>query len=222
MNNLGMSPVPGETDERRALRADVFGTLATYGKDPALLGKSRELVDAYMKDPSSVDSSLSGVAINVAARNGDAALYDKYIEHVKSAKTPDEFYAYLGALNFFSNPALTKRTFNLYLGPEIRNQDLYTLAGSFANEATQQAAWDLFKTRFNDIVGKIDASLGGGLAQVAGAFCDAKLRDDAQEFFRVANLPGTARILQNAKDQVNDCIELRALQQANLSAYLKK
>jgi hypothetical protein len=29
-------------------------------------------------------------------------------------------------------------------------------------------------------------------------------------------------LLQNAKDQVNDCIELRTLQQANLSVYLKK
>jgi aminopeptidase N len=222
MSDLGTSPAPGETDERRALRADVFGTLATYGNDPATIAKSREIVNAYMKDPASVDSSLSGAALAVAARNGDAALYGKYVEHMKSAKTPDEYYAYLGALNFFPDPALTKRTFDLYLGPEIKNQDLYTLSGTVSNEETQQVAWDLTKSRFQEILTKVDASLGGGLAQLAGSFCDAKLRDDAQQFFAAQNLPGATRLLQNAKDQVNDCIELRALQQANLSTYLKK
>jgi hypothetical protein len=53
-------------------------------------------------------------------------------------------------------------------------------------------------------------------------FCDAKLRDDSQQFFAAQNLPGTQRILQNAKESVNACIELRGLQQANLSAYLHK
>jgi hypothetical protein len=151
-----------------------------------------------MKDHASVDSSLSGAPLSVAALNGEAAL------------------------NFFPDPALTKRTFDLYLGPEIKSQDLYTLGGTVVNEETQAAAWALTKSRFPEILAKVDASLGGGLAQLAGSFCDAKLRDDAQEFFAAQNLPGAARLLQNAKDQVNDCIELRALQQANLSVYLKK
>jgi hypothetical protein len=56
---------------------------------------------------------------------------------------------------------------------------------------------------------------------VAGVFCDAKLRDDAQQFFAAQKLPGTERLLANAKDQVNACIELRSFQRANLSAYLK-
>ena len=43
-----------------------------------------------------------------------------------------------------------------------------------------------------------------------------------QQFLAAQNLPGTARVLKNAKDQVNACIELRTLQQANLSVYLKK
>ena len=222
MSELGTTPVAGESDERRAFRADVFGTLATYGKDPALIAKSREMAAAYIKDPSSVDSSLSGVSIGIAARNGDAALYNQYLEHMKTAKTPDEYYSYLGSLALFPDPALTKRTFDLFLGPEVRNQDIFFVAGALDNEATQQAAWELFKNRFKDLLAKVGASLGGGLAQAAGVFCDAKLRDDAQQFFAAQNLPGTARVLKNAKDQVNACIELRTLQQANLSVYLKK
>ena len=69
---------------------------------------------------------------------------------------------------------------------------------------------------------KAGESLSGGFATLAGSFCDEKLRDDSQDFFTAQNLPGSERVLQNAKDGVNACIELRSLQQANLSAYLRK
>jgi hypothetical protein len=69
---------------------------------------------------------------------------------------------------------------------------------------------------------KSDASLSAGLASFAGYFCDEKLRDDAQNVFASQNLAGNELVLQNAKDSVNACIGLRSLQQANLSAYLKK
>ncbi|MGA8101198.1 MAG: hypothetical protein WB869_03530, partial [Candidatus Acidiferrales bacterium] len=63
---------------------------------------------------------------------------------------------------------------------------------------------------------------GGELGNVSGVFCDAKLRDDSQNFFAEQKLPGTQRLLENTKDTVNACIELRDLQQKNLSAYLAK
>jgi aminopeptidase N len=221
-NDLGSTPTPGESDERRALRSDVFGTLAGYGRDPELIGKSRALADQYMKDPASVESALAGNALAVAAQNGDEALYDKYMEHMKTAKTPEEYYAYMGSLGIFPQPGLAKRTFDFALSPAVKNQDLGVLFGPLTNYETQSVAWDLFKTDFKAIMAKLDASLGGGIAQVSGVFCDAKLRDDSQQFFAAQNLPGSERLLQNGKDNVDACIELRALQQPNLSAFLKK
>ena len=95
------------------------------------------------------------------------------------------------------------------------------LSGPLTNYAVQPAAWELFKTNFKRILAKAGPALGGSFAQMAGVFCDAPLRDDAQRFFTSQNLPDTGRALQNARDTVNACIELRSLQQANLSAYLK-
>jgi aminopeptidase N/puromycin-sensitive aminopeptidase len=220
-NDLGDKPVPGESDERRALRSDVFGTLATYGRDPELLAKSRSLVDAYMKDPASVESALAANALGIAALDGDAALYDKYIEHLKTAKTPEEYYNYLGVLGQFPDPALVKRTFEFALSPAVKNQDLFIVFGPITNPETQAAGWELFKSNFKAIMAKADASLGAGFAQAARVFCDAKLRDDSQEFFKAQNIPGSQRILNNAKDTVNACIATRSFQQANLTAFLK-
>jgi aminopeptidase N/puromycin-sensitive aminopeptidase len=221
-NDLGETPVPGEPDEKRALRSDVFGTLATYGRDPQLLQRSRALVETYMRDPNSIDGALAGNALAVSALEGNADLYDKYLDHLKTAKTPEEYYNYFGALGKFSGPELAKRTFDFALSPDVKNQDLYLMAGPLTNPDTQAAAWELLKANYDAIMAKAGPALGTGIVGVAGAFCDEKLRDDAQDFFAKQNLPGTERVLQNAKDRVNACIALRSLQQANLSAYLKK
>ena len=92
---LGETPTPDESDDRRALRSDVFATLAIYGRDPQLLARSRILVEQYMRDPNSVEAALAGNALVVSALDGNAELYDRYLEHMKTAKTPEEYYNYL-------------------------------------------------------------------------------------------------------------------------------
>jgi hypothetical protein len=219
---LGATPAPGESDDRRALRSDVFATLALYGRDPQLMATSRALVEQYMKDPNSVEAALAGNALSVSALQGDSELYEKYLEHMKSAKTPEEYYNYFSALGQFPSTALAKRTFEFVLSPEVKNQDLFYVVNLLANVDTQSASWELFKSHFSALKEKAGESLSGGFPTIAGFFCDSKLRDDSQDFFASQNLPGSERTLQNAKDTVNACIELRSLQQSNLSSYLKK
>ena len=79
--SLGPAPAAGENGERAALRADVLNMLTAYGNDPTLLAKSRATAEAYMKDPTSVDTQLARTALDLMAESGDAALYDRYLEH---------------------------------------------------------------------------------------------------------------------------------------------
>src|SRR5579864_3678630 len=221
---LGM-PDPNDTAEFAALRTDILNMLTAYGNDPALIARAFDTVDAYMKDPASVDAERAQNALRIIARKGDAALYDRYMEHLKSAKTPEEYYSYFYALPSFHDPALTKRTFEFALSPAVRNQDLNLIGALFNSEAAQPAAWELLKLHFKELQAKAGADIGGGgggFVGIAGVFCDAKMRDESQEFFAAQHIPGTERPLQNARDRVNSCIALRSLQQANLSAYLNK
>jgi len=220
--DLGETPVAGEPAVRQALRADLFEVLAGQGRDPELVAKASRVVEQYMKAPDSVDTALAKSSLLVAARNGDALLYDKYVQHLKTARTPEEYYAYLVALGGFPDKELTKRTFALVLSDEVKSQDMFALFFPLANYETQPVAWELFKSDFPSILKKLDASSQVGFAQIAGVFCDAKLRDDSQKFFAEQKLPGTERILENQKDTVNACIQVRELQQKNLSAYLEK
>lgn len=221
-NDLGETPVPGEPDDKRVLRGDVFWYLATFGRDPQLLEKSRSLADQYMRDPSSLDASLAGSALATSALVGNADLYDRYMQHLKTAKTPEEYYNYFFPLQIFPSADLTKRTFDFLLSPDAKSQDVGFIGPALRVPDTQAAAWELLKANYDAFIAKGGHELVGGLAGFAGFFCDEKLRDDSQAFFASKNIPGSERPLQNAKDQVNACIQVRSLQQANLSAYLKK
>jgi aminopeptidase N len=219
---LGDTAVAGEAPERQALRADLFSVLANYGRDPELIERARSAVAQYMRAPESVDASFAGRALTVAAMNGDSALYDQYVAHLKTAKSPEEYGFYLRSLGAFPDKALTRRTFDLILGPEVKSQDLMVLFYPLVNYETQLAAWSLFKSDFPSIMQKIGPADAPIFAEVAGVFCDAGLRDDSQKFFAEQRLPGTERILKNQMDEVNACIQVRDLQQKNLSAYLLK
>jgi hypothetical protein len=158
----------------------------------------------------------------LTAASGDAALYDQYLGHLHSAKTPQEYNLYLGALGLFPDPALTKRTFDLILGPDVKNQELYYLFAPLTNYSTQSTAWELFKSDYAAVLKKADGGMEGALPQVASIFCDAKLSEDAQQFFAEKHIAGSERTLRNAQDRVNACIQVRELQQQNLSEYLKR
>jgi aminopeptidase N len=175
-----------------------------------------------MSSPDSVNSELASKALVVAAQNGNASLYEQYVQHMKAAKTPEEYYNYLFALGVFPEPELAKKTFDLMLSDQVKNQDLFALGIVMQNYETQAAAWQLFKEDFPAILKKMDPSTAVGLAQVTSVFCDAKLRDDSQKFFAEQKMPGTERILQNGKERVNACIELRTMQAQNLAEYLGK
>ena len=68
------------------MRAHLFGLLGYYGKDPPILAEARQLAEKYLADPASVDPNLGQTALAIAARNGNAALFDK-LQHVSETST---------------------------------------------------------------------------------------------------------------------------------------
>src|SRR5678815_334270 len=94
-DELGDQPSLGEPDDRRILRASVLHMLASFGRDPQTLSSLRTVVDAYMKAPDSIDAALAENALTISAQQGDPPLYDQYLLHLKTAKTPEEYGLYL-------------------------------------------------------------------------------------------------------------------------------
>ncbi len=78
LQQLGYNGRPSDTPEDKQKRAVLFEGLGNDANDPEVIQQARTMVQQYMKDPSSVDPTLAGAVIAVAARHGDAELYNQF------------------------------------------------------------------------------------------------------------------------------------------------
>ncbi len=84
-------PPPSDSDSPNTseMRAHLFGILGYYAKDPAILAQAHEITEKYLADPASVDATLGQTALAIAARNGDAALFDQLQKVAETSTNPE-------------------------------------------------------------------------------------------------------------------------------------
>ena len=224
LQRLGYSGRPDDTPEEKQKRALLFEGLGNIANDPDVIQQAHLLVQQYMKEPGSVDGTLAGAVIAVAARHGDAQLYNQFKAQMQKAKSPQELYRYFYALAEFPQPELTKQTLDSILTPAVRGQDLYLLLPMLANPASQDATWDFMRTHFDQLQAKTGGGLGGVGIFLYGAqiFCDSRKATEVKQFFEQHPFPGTERSQREAIEAIDSCVELRNQQQAKLSAWLKQ
>jgi aminopeptidase N len=196
--------------------------LGYTARDPEVEAVARKLTEQAMQDPSSVDHELLSVALSVAARDGDAALYDQVIAKLKTAKTPEEQYVYQAILTRFSDPKLLERTLDSAISPDVRSQDApYVISGVMQNPAGTRLAWDFARAHWNDVANLGGAFGGGVIVRATGSFCDASMRDEVKEFFVTHQSPAYERGLKQSLERINYCVDLKAQQGTQLASWLQ-
>jgi len=220
---LGLAAAEGDSDERRQLRAVVVSALGRTGQDPTVIQQSREALDRALAGGPSLDPTLAEAIVAVAARHGDAKLYDALLAAAERAASPDEHYRYLFAVTDFQDAALIDRGLQFALSPKLRRQDtaLY-LAQYMSNPVGRPKAWAFIKEHWTALQPKVFVSGGDTyLVNSLSAFCAAGARDDIQAFFTAHRLPTASRTLQQTIERINNCIGVREKQAPALAAWLK-
>jgi aminopeptidase N len=223
MQQAGWSPTAGESEDVRALRGTVAASLGATARDPEASANARTFVVQELEQPGTVDPTLLNVAVTVAAKSGDAALYEKYLARTKAATDPEEHYRYMYALASFNDPAIVRRTLDYILSPEVRNQDAsFFLVQLFANRDAAPLAWEFVRARWDDLQKKIGQVFGTPfLIRSLGEFCDARRLTEVEQFFTAHKVPDAARTLQQALERISDCSRLAAAQSGKLTEWLK-
>jgi len=214
---------PSESDSptTRELRSQLFGVLGYYGKDPAVLAQARQIVEKDLDDPGSVDPTLGQTALYIAARNGDAKLFDRLQKAAETATNPNFQGTALRLLAQFQDPALVERALNYAVSGKVRNQDVaIQLATALQSGETRDQAWKFIQTNWDKVQPQLTTEMGGYLVNATGSFCSAADRDDVKQFFSAHNVAATAQTLKHAIERIDGCIELRALQEPNLKQWL--
>lgn len=208
-------------DQDRELYAIVFGLLGDKGQDPEVLKQARQITQQYMNDPKSVDSNLAGQALQLAAMHGDAALFDQFVQKLKSTTIPEEHNRYLYALTSFSDPALIRRALELGISGQIRTQDsAFFISAIMQDEAGQKIAWDFVRNHWNKVIGQTTTGTGPAIIYGVQNFCDADTAAQIRQFFTLNRITAADRVLKQTLERINDCADFKRLQQTNLSSWI--
>ena len=220
LERLG-EPAADDSPEKRELRATLFGAVGNIGKDPEVIAQAKDLAVKYLADPASVDGTLAQTAMGIAAINGDSDFYDRLQKVAETSTNPEIQEGSLRLLAEFKDASLEKRSLDYTVSGKVRNQDsvielLIMLQGS----DTRDLAWQYIQQNWPKVQAQLTTSMGGYLVSGTGSFCSAEKRDEVVSFFATHKVPASERALTRAKDQINDCIELRSLQEPNLKEWI--
>lgn len=219
---LGWQPLPGESDDHKALRSHVLSALGNTGRDPQVLAEAARLAQLELKKPGTVDATIAGTVFALAALNGDASLYNQIMDRMKNASSPEEYSMLMGTLSRFSDPALLQRTLQFSLTPEVRAHDVHVLiTGVMENPFGRQIAWNFVREHWAEIEKAQGTFTSETLVESMGSFCDARLHDEVKDFFSRNPVPAADRALRLALERVNYCTDLKSQQAIRLSSWLE-
>jgi aminopeptidase N len=167
------------------------------------------------------DFELGQKALEVAAVNGDAAFFDQLQKIFETAHDPQLEETALHLLGKFTQPSLQRRALALAVSGKVRNQDSAILLSNMLRDPnTQDIAWQFVQENWPQVQAQITTLMGGRIVGGTGSFCSAEKRDAVMSFFTTHKVHAAARSLLHARDQINDCIDLRSLQGPSLRAWV--
>jgi aminopeptidase N len=216
-------PPPSDADSPniRELRASLFGLLGNDGKDPAVQAQARRITEKYLADPTSIDATLGQTAVGIAARSGDAALFDQLQKIAETSTNPEFQDGALRLLARFEDPALVQRSLDYAASSKVRNQDaLIQFAIDLQGDATRDLTWNYVKSHWDTLKTLLTPELGSILVESTSAFCSGDARDDVKAFFAEHKVPSSDKALQHSIERIDGCIEFRRLQEANLDKWI--
>ncbi len=222
---LGWTPKPGEDEDTRLLRPGLVGLVAAEGEDKKLAAEAHTLALKWLADRKAVSPDVAGAVLDVAARNGDRALFDKLHAAAKHATDRHDREQILGAMGAFRDPAIAKSALAIISSNEFDPRESMEILWGLSGEAsTRQLAWDFLKANFDSLVKRLSAEMMAFTPYLGVSFCDEPHQRDMEAFFkdRSPKLPGGPRVLAQASERSELCRAYVAAQQPSVTAFLKK
>ena len=216
------SPAAGEAPDKSLLRAALFGLLGGLGDDPQIIADARQVSEKYLRDRASVDPTLAATALTVAAQNGDAAFFDRLQRVSETAGDPQLRIQAFRALASFRDPALVARALDYAMSSQVKNQDALTLVQlEMRDRRTRDEAWKYVQQDWPRVKTQLTTWMGGTLVESMGSFCSVDQSKQVTQFFEEHTVSATSRALDNARDSIANCVDLRATQGPNLKQWLQ-
>jgi alanyl aminopeptidase len=222
---LGWTPAPEEDDDTRLLRARLLRLVTDAGDDTALASDGRRLALAWLEDHDAVDPNLVEVALGAAARYGDPTLFERFYAAAQQATDRRDRQRLLSALAQFREPVLVQHALALVLSETFDVREaMGLLFGGLAAPATRRLVYDFVKDHLEALLTKMPPQAARSLVQVGVAQCDAALKAEMAAVFtdRISTLPGGPRVVAQALERLDLCIQQRETHRLGVVQFLRQ
>ncbi|HXZ86557.1 MAG TPA: M1 family metallopeptidase [Myxococcota bacterium] len=218
---LGWQAERDESEKRRQQRAVLLGLLGGLAEQREALEGAAARIGPYLKSRAKLEANLAGPVVELAARGGDADLFDAYLRAMRGAATPQERTRFELALGSFRAAPLVERALALALTDEIPTQDVVPLlVRMLGNPAARERTWEFVRERWKDLSGRVSPGLAGRLVAALPALQKPLYKRQVAAFFAAHPLPTAARALRQALERFDLDAELRERALPELRAYL--
>jgi len=174
-----------------------------------------------LADPGSVDAGLGQTALGIAARDGDAQLFDRLQQLYETSTNPELQEGALSLLAQFEDPALVQRSLDYGASGKVRNQDAtHQFSMALQIDENREQAWKYIQSNWDKVQAQFTTEMGARLVASTGSFCSAESRASVEAFFSTHKVASSDKALKHAIESIDGCIELRALQEPHLKQWL--
>ena len=222
VDELGWQPAPSEPENTQVRRALAIGITGGLGRASTVEREAQAHCRALLADRSAIDPNLADVVVSLAARTGDASLYEDFQAASHSAQSPQEARRFLQVLADFSDPRLIDRTLRLTLDEdEVATQDVVSmLLRLFANPTAAERTWNFMKRRWTTLRRRVPPLLANRVIAATSVLGTRGHRKEVAAFFRENPLPSGTRTLRQTLERFDGYADFARRSGPRLVRYL--
>jgi len=226
--SLGWSAKPGDDHDTRLSRHELVTAVATYGEDRKLIVEAEQLANRWLADRKGVDPDMLAEVLQVAARFGDRALFDRLHAAAREEKDPRVRSDLIRAMASFHDPQIVESALKLLLTSEFDiRQSLSMLREPLHYPGTRDLPFRFLQEHLDQLMPRLPREVGedfaAALPAVADEFCDARQRDAVKVFFadKIDSYSGGPRNLAHSLEKVDACIAERSALGPEIDEFLR-
>ncbi|HEX7699304.1 MAG TPA: M1 family aminopeptidase [Kofleriaceae bacterium] len=221
---LGWQRAKTDSIELHQLRVTTMWIAASF--EPAVHEQAVKLVDKWLTDRTGLDDDLVDVALFAAARDGNAALFDRVLAVARKPRDRTEIRRFMNVLGGFKDPALATRARELVYGKEFDLRDsVGIMYVQLRRRETREAMFDSLEQHIDDMLGRMrDDEASWALGDIASTFCDTAHRDRVAKLLvqRATKIDGAQAAVARGLELTDQCIAEVARETPALLRFFKK
>ncbi len=215
VRRIGRNVRAGESYDDEAVRGELLGFAAMFGRDPWLLRRTKQRAQRWKASNSGIDPRVA-LALRIAATASGRPLFDYLEKRLAQTRRPDERRAIADALGSFGQPTLTKRVVRMITRNQIRSLPLIDVLDKlFTRRTTRQRTYADASLSMHLVRKRMFSALQAFLPISFGKACaPAELARFDKLFAPTTKLPGEAgrryrRARSRARQRITECIATR-------------